>query len=159
MGSPFEDAFKLPTISELAGMTEMSDEIESMPAELEIKHDKLVKKLEDIMVDVEGLEQHDVDMDDIAEEAQDTYDKLMDLGFNVETKYASGIFSTALRALELKAEMKISKAEKRLRLLKLHIDAKRIERDIKGQDGYNEDDSGGLAFNARSALAKIRNRT
>ena len=52
-------------------------------------------KIEAALPAVRGLESSDQEMDDLALKATESFDNLMDLGMNVDSRYASEIFNVA----------------------------------------------------------------
>ena len=94
MTKKLEDLFNLP---------EKKDEtyVPSVPAEHEqVKDlDRSYKEVEEItksLPEIKELENLDEkELDDLAQKAEQAYDDLMDLGMNVEVRYASRIFEVA----------------------------------------------------------------
>jgi len=167
MRTPLENALNLPSLADLA--KEMEDpekqnelvELDGSMQNLATKDEKTAVTLEEVMVDPKGLAEHDTDMDDVAEQAQDSFDKLMELGFTTEARFSGAIFDNALRALEIKYNAKNAKAEKKVRLLRLHVDAKRLERDMRNQEGMVDDGSGmvgGFSGSMSRAIERARLR-
>ena len=81
-------------------VTEQQDVIPVPDAETYQNAMSKADKIDAALPMVENLEASDGEMDDIADTAKDTFKDLMDLGMNVEARYAGDIFSTAARMLD-----------------------------------------------------------
>ena len=98
--SPTEENVNLPTMSETL---EALDKIESaLPA-------------------VRGLEASDKEMDDLATKATESFDDLMNLGMQVDSRYASEIFAVAGAMLGHAITAKTAKLNKKLKMVQLQL--------------------------------------
>ncbi len=61
--------------------------------------DDTIDKINDALPAVRGLDATDTEMDELAGLAQDSYKDLMDLGMQVDSRFASEIFSVASNML------------------------------------------------------------
>ena len=77
------------------------------------------------------LEAADQEMDDLAELAQDNFNDLMDLGMNVEARYAGTIFQTAGVLLGHAITAKQAKLDKKLRMVDLQLKKLRVDQMAK----------------------------
>jgi hypothetical protein len=73
-------------------------------------------------------------MDDIASKAQETFDNLMDLGFNVDSRYASEIFAVAGAMLGHALTAKTAKLNKKLKMIELQMKKVKLDRDVQGDE-------------------------
>jgi hypothetical protein len=73
-------------------------------------------------------------MDDLANTAQETFDNLMDLGFNVDSRYASEIFAVAGTMLGHALTAKTAKLNKKLKMVELQLKKARMDRDTQGDE-------------------------
>ena len=80
-----------------------------------------IDKIESALPAVKGLEASDQEMDDLAKLAQDSYKDLMDLGFNVDSRFASEIFSVANNMLGHAISAKTAKINKKLKMIDLQL--------------------------------------
>jgi hypothetical protein len=71
----------------------------------------------------------DEELDDLAKKAEDAYDNLMDLGMNVEVRYASRIFEVASSMLGHAITAKTNKIEKKLKAVDLQMKKYKIDKD------------------------------
>jgi hypothetical protein len=71
---------------------------------------------------VKGLgELADKELDDLAEKAKQSYEDLMDLGMNVESRYAGRVFETASNMLKNAIDAKSQKLDKKLKMVELQL--------------------------------------
>jgi hypothetical protein len=93
MTRKLEELFDLPP----SGCESEATEPETVPTtQNQIKEiNDTIDKIDQAWPAVKGLDASDAEMDDIAAKAQETFDNLMDLGFNVDSRYASEIFAVA----------------------------------------------------------------
>ena len=68
-----------------------------------------VSKIDAALPTVRDLETTDAELDDIAETARQTFQDLMDLGMNVEARFAGEIFNNASRMLDTALTAKTNK--------------------------------------------------
>jgi hypothetical protein len=69
------------------------------------------------------------ELDDLAKKAEAAYDDLMDLGMNVEVRYASRIFEVASSMLKNAVDAKSSKIDKKLKAIDLQLKKYKIDKD------------------------------
>ena len=91
-------------------------------------------KIEQALPQVRGLEASDTEMDEQAKLAQDSYKDLMDLGMQVDSRFASEIFNSAGTMLGHAITAKTAKINKKLKMIDLQLkkaslDQKNVEKD------------------------------
>lgn len=79
-----------------------------------------IKELEDI---------DDKDLDNLASKAEQAYDDLMDLGMNVEVRYAGRIFEVAGTMMKNAIDAKSAKIDKKLKAVDLQLKKYKIDKD------------------------------
>jgi len=77
--------------------------------------------------DLESLEEND--LDELAKKAENAYDDLMDLGMNVEVRYASRIFEVAGTMMKNAIDAKSAKIDKKLKAIDLQLKKYKIDKD------------------------------
>lgn len=82
---------------------------------------------------VKGLEASDKEMDQLAEMAVRTYQDLVDLGMNVESRFSSEIFSVASSLLGHAITAKNAKMNKKLKMIELQLRKAKLDMD-RGDD-------------------------
>jgi len=86
-------------------------------------------KIELALPAVRGLEASDQEMDDLAKKATESFDNLMDLGMQVDSRYASEIFSVAGAMLGHAITAKTAKLNKKLKMIDLQLKKARLDQD------------------------------
>jgi hypothetical protein len=89
--------------------------------------DAAIDKIDAALPTVRDLEAADAEMDDLAALARDKFDDLMDLGMNVEPRYAGVIFQTAGTLLGHAIVAKQAKLDKKLRMVDLQLKKARLD--------------------------------
>jgi hypothetical protein len=122
-----EEVFDLPSMDEILQSTApTNDEVKEA-----LHH---AEELEKQFEKMDGYDQHDAEMDELAKLAIDAHKDLQELGMNVEVKHAGEIFSSSSQMLKIAVDAKNLKVEKKLKLLKLQLDKMRIDRMTKSDD-------------------------
>lgn len=121
-----ETALDLPPLNELGEHIPTSEDM----AEALAKAEEIEKEFSKI----DHYDQHDTEMDELADMAIRAHKDLQDLGMNVEVKHAGEIFSSSSQMLKIAVDAKNNKVEKKLKLLKLQLEKLRIDK-ISGDTG------------------------
>lgn len=80
-----------------------------------------LEKIENALPQVRGLEASDTEMDELSNLAKDSYNELMDLGMQVDSRFASEIFNSASSFLGHAITAKTAKINKKLKMLDLQL--------------------------------------
>jgi hypothetical protein len=80
-----------------------------------------LEKIENALPQVRGLEASDTEMDELARMASDSYKELMDLGMQVDSRFASEIFNSASSMLGHAITAKTAKINKKLKMIDLQL--------------------------------------
>jgi len=80
-----------------------------------------IDKIENALPQVKGLESSDEEMDDLAKLATASYQELMDLGMQVDSRFSSEIFSVASSLLGHAITAKTAKVNKKLKMIDLQL--------------------------------------
>ncbi len=84
-------------------------------------------KIEQALPAVKGLEASDQEMDELAAKASENFENLMDLGMNVDSRYASEIFSVASTLLGHAITAKTAKMNKKLKMIQLQLQKAKLD--------------------------------
>jgi len=95
--------------------------------------DTTIDKIDSALPAVRGLDASDQEMDDLAAKATETFDDLMTLGMNVDSRYASEIFAVAGAMLGHALTAKTAKMNKKLKMIDLQMKKLKLDQD-RGQD-------------------------
>jgi hypothetical protein len=159
MTKKLEEEFNLPSIEEALASDEVEKFTEAPKTEIvEIAEvEKALSNAEKIdyaLRNVEGLEDHNIDMDSIATQAVDSYQQLMNLGMNVSDRDAGGIFDSASKMLKTALDAKDSKINSKLKQIDMMIKKARLDNNT---GSYSSGDSGKEQTFDRNELLKIIN--
>lgn len=108
-------------------------------ASLQQSYDEINKITNSLPVITELNDLSEKELDDLAKKAEDAYDDLMDLGMNVEVRYASRIFEVASSMLNNAINAKTAKIDKKLKAVDLQLKKLKIDNDARG-DGNDPND-------------------
>ena len=92
-------------------------------------------------------------LDDLAKKAEAAYDDLMDLGMNVEVRYASRIFEVASSMMGNAITAKTNKIEKKLKAVDLQLKKLKLDQDA-GNDPNDVINGSGYVITDRNELLK-----
>lgn len=141
-----------PTIEESRDLTEiLSTEIST------------TEKIDASLPMVQGLNEHDKDMDDIHQKAISTFEELVSLGMNVEVHAGAKLMETANQMLKTAMEAKDSKVDRKLKMLNLQLQKAKLDlaqdkEDKKNKDDDNDIESEGSVVLDRNELLKRLDR-
>jgi hypothetical protein len=132
MTRKLEELFDLPP----NGCESETTEPDTVPAtQIQLKEiDATIDKIDAALPAVRGLDASDAEMDELANKAQETFDNLMDLGFNVDSRYASEIFAVAGTMLGHALTAKTAKLNKKLKMVELQMKKVKLDRDVQGDE-------------------------
>ena len=138
---------KLESLFDLPPSIPVEDEPTSPPAE-DLRSqlqtlDDTIDKIDAALPGVRGLEANDTEMDSLSKMATDSYDELMTLGMQVDSRFASEIFSVASNMLGHAITAKTAKMDKKLKMIDLQLKKMRLDQqqaviDARAADGGEE---------------------
>lgn len=132
MTKKLEELFELPAETIDSLHLPIPDNMEEITTEASDALDKI----EAALPQVKGLEASDTEMDALAELATSSYKDLMDLGMQVDSRFASEIFNSASSFLGHAITSKTAKINKKLKMLDLQL--KKAALDQKNQSKTEE---------------------
>ena len=127
-----EDLFDLPRSEPHTDDADEPDQqAASETAQLPILPETLASldKIEAALPAVRGLESSDQEMDDLAQRAKESFDDLMNLGMQVDSRYASEIFAVASTMLGHAITAKTAKMNKKLRMIDMQMKKVKLDRE------------------------------
>jgi hypothetical protein len=92
-----------------------------------------LQKIENALPQVRGLEASDTEMDELAKSATDSYKDLMDLGMQVDSRFAAEIFNSASSMLGHAITAKTAKINKKLKMLDLQLKKAQLDHKINSK--------------------------
>ena len=126
MTRKLEELFDFPSSEDIK-----EDEPESIPAtQIKLQEiDATIDKIDLALPTVRDLETGDRELDDLAAKAQETFDDLMDLGMQVDSRYSSEIFAVASTMLGHALTAKTAKLNKKLKMVDLQLKKLKMDQD------------------------------
>ena len=133
MTKRLEELFNIPSIESEAGtkLAEPNFDDHDNTELLEVDTESEVLEISDAMViserintalaEVRGMEEHDGEMDEIAQKALDNFEQLMSLGMNLTDMAAGPVFSSATQMLKVALEARDSKVTRKLKQVDMMI--------------------------------------
>jgi hypothetical protein len=109
----------------------VEDEPESMPAtQLQLEEiNRTIDKIDAALPTVKDLDTGDAELDELAGLAKESFDNLMDLGMQVDSRYSSEIFAVAGTMLGHALTAKTAKLNKKLKMVDLQLKKLKLEQD------------------------------
>lgn len=157
MTKKLEELFNLPEMVDEEQYVEHID-AETALAESAVILDSIsnIEKIDMALTSVSGLNNHDDEMDDIAEKAISSYQALMSLGMNVSDAQAGRIFEVSSLMLETALKAKDSKVNRKMKTVEILLKKARLDHDMRIASGASkdEDDDKGHTFD-RNELLRI----
>lgn len=120
--------------------------------------DTAIDKIDEALPAVKGLDATDEEMDELAGLATSSYKDLMDLGMQVDSRFAAEIFSTAGTMLGHAITAKTAKLNKKLKMIDLQMKKLKLDRDAASAepDGTGPTETAhGVVLNRNDLLDRI----
>jgi hypothetical protein len=124
MTRKLEELFELPSSEDIPKSD--APPTEDLRTQLQTL-DENIDKVDAALPGVRGLESSDIEMDDLAKLATSSYNELMDLGMQVDSRFASEIFSVASNMLGHAITAKTAKLDKKLKMIDLQMKKMRLD--------------------------------
>lgn len=106
---------------------------------------------------VKGLgEKADSELNDIADRALQSYEDLMDLGMNVESRYSGRVFEVAGSMLKTSLDAKTAKLDKKLKMIELQLKKEKLDKDSPIEEGGIVNGQGAIVADRNSLLERLR---
>jgi hypothetical protein len=126
-----EDQLELVTAENISAITETI----TVPSTVEVSAQlDLANRIDKALPQVKGLEVEDRDLDDYANKAMESFEKLMDLGMNVDDRNAGVIFDVASKMMNAAISAKTAKLDKKLKMVDLQLKAARLAQTQKPEE-------------------------
>ena len=138
MSKKLEELFNLPPTQEdvdvsVPTIPENRDKLAAI--------DDAIDKIDHALPMVRGLEASDSEMDELASLATSSYKDLLDLGFQVDSRFASEIFSVASNMLGHAITAKTAKLDKKLKMIDLQLKKARLDQQAAAAAKEGDDES------------------
>ena len=161
MTKRLEELFELPTNTVEDGLPDevTPDNVpEAKPENNPIMQNTLseLDKVQAALPLVRGLEASDTEMDDLAGKAVKGYEDMMDLGMNVDSRWASDIFGVASQMLGHAITAKTAKLNKKLKMVDLQLKKANLDQKAKANSEETVDGTG-VVLDRNALLDRLLN--
>jgi hypothetical protein len=116
--------------------------------------DETIDKIDAALPAVRDLDASDNEMDELASKATKTFDELMDLGMNVDSRFASEIFAVAGTMLGHALTAKTAKMNKKIKMIELQMKKLKLDQD-KDDDDSPAETAQGQVLNRNDLLERL----
>jgi hypothetical protein len=155
MTKKLEELFDFPPSEEQEPVTLNAEETRAQLAEI----DATIDKIDAALPTVRDLETGDKELDDIADMAKDSYNNLMDLGMQVEGRFASEVFAVAGTMLGHALTAKTAKLNKKLKMIDLQLKKLKLDQDKATKPGSEPVETAhGQVLSRNDLLERLINR-
>lgn len=121
-----------------------------------------LEKIENALPQVRGLEASDQELDELADLATNSFKDLQDLGMQVDSRFASDIFSAAGNMLGHAITAKTAKLNKKLKMIDLQLKKaqldERVNRQVKEVDIIPLGDGAGKTLDRNELLRVLTSK-
>lgn len=154
MTRKLEELFDLPHTEE-----EVDHALPTLPTNRETLQalDDAIDKVDNALPAVRGLESTDAEMDDLSDLAKSSYKDLMDLGMQVDSRFASEIFSVASNMLGHAITAKTAKLDKKLKMIDLQMKKMRLDQQQQALDAKDPESAAAAATQTAHGVVLSRN--
>ena len=131
---------------------------QSIETSMSLVHEQLTiaDRIDQALPTVRGLDTEDRELDEYASRAMESYDRLMDLGFNMDDRNAGKIFEVASTMMGNAITAKTAKLDKKLKMVELQLKAARLAQTQKPEED-NQQNNGELNTD-RNAILNLINQ-
>lgn len=115
----------------------------------------IADRIDQALPTVRGLDTEDRELDDYANRAMESYDRLMDLGFNMDDRNAGKIFEVASTMMGNAITAKTAKLDKKLKMIDLQLKAAKLAQTAKTEEDPGAQGLGELTTDRNAILNLI----
>lgn len=146
-----EELFDLPTQDQ----SEIPVDQPMVPSpEIISQIDGAIDKIDAALPGVRGLDASDSEMDELASAAKNSFDELMTLGMQVDSRFASEIFNVASNMLGHAITAKTAKLDKKLKMIDLQLKKARLDQQ-QPEGGAAPQQGTGMVLSRNELLERI----
>ena len=145
-GLPQETQQEMQSPAESTGSEDLREKIVAI--------DATIDKIDTALPQVRGLDATDREMDELADMAASSYRELMDLGMQIDSRFASDIFSVASNMLGHAITAKTAKMDKKLKMIDLQLKKMRLDQ-TQPQDQPVATQGTGMVLSRNDLLERI----
>lgn len=170
INNDIEDTVMTKKLAETLNLADPEDMVGNEPEDIRnvddvLEEAELIKeelattdKIDNALASVESLQQHDIEMDDIAEKALQSYKDLCDLSMNMQDNYVARLYEVSNGMLNTALKARDSKINRKLKTIELQMKKMKLDRDVGGEDPRSQG-SAGTQLDRNELLKLIKNST
>ena len=130
---------------------------QSIETTIALVHEQLTiaDRIDQALPTVRGLDTEDRELDEYAARAMDSFDRLMDLGYNMDDRNAGKIFEVASTMMGNAITAKTAKLDKKLKMIDLQLKAAKLAQTAKTEDDNGPQGLGDLTTDRNAILNLI----
>ena len=157
MTKKLEDFFNVESTDSEDQLPLVAEPVQPIETAMSLVHEQLTiaDRIDQALPTVRGLDTEDKDLDDYAARAMDSYDRLMDLGFNMDDRNAGKIFEVASTMMGNAITAKTAKLDKKLKMIDLQLKAAKLAQTAKVEDDNGPQGLGDLTTDRNAILNLI----
>ena len=130
MTKKLEELLDLPDSKEILKEAEQQEKQQVVEQEETLRDIAEFDKITAALPQVKGLgEMADKELNEVADKALQSYEDLMDLGMNVESRYSGRVFEVAGSMLKTSLDAKVAKLDKKLKMVELQLKKEKMDKD------------------------------
>lgn len=159
MTKKLEDLLNLPDSKEIINESKQTEQAQQAIVEQEDTFRDIAEfdKIAAALPSVKGLgDKADNELEDIAQKALQSYEDLMDLGMNVESRYSGRVFEVAGGMLKTGLDAKVAKMDKKLKMIELQLKKEKMDRDTTTDTGDIVNGEGYVVTDRNSLLERLK---
>ena len=115
----------------------------------------IADRINEALPTVRGLDIEDKDLDEYASAAMENFEKLMDLGFNMDDRNAGKVFEVASTMMSNAITAKTAKLDKKLKMIDLQLKAAKLAQTAKPEEDPRAQGLGELTTDRNAILTLI----
>ena len=150
-------------LEEMLNLPDNEDIVKEQPKKEVVEHEDTFRdiaefdKIASALPAVKGLgELADKELNEVADKAMQAYDDLMDLGMNVESRYAGRVMEVAGTMLKTSLDAKVAKLDKKLKMVELQLKKEKMDRDSGAADDGMINGEGYVVTDRNSLLERLK---
>ena len=115
----------------------------------------IADRIDKALPTVRGLDVEDRDLDEYADRAMESFERLMDLGYNMDDRNAGKVFEVASTMMNNAISAKTAKLDKKLKMIDLQLKAAKLAQTAKVEDDNGPTGMGELTTDRNAILNLI----
>lgn len=161
MTKKLEDLLGLPESKDIIAKAEKQEraqkKYEEKQAQKTMRDIAEFDKISAALPVVQGLgEMADEELNEVADKAMKAYEDLMDLGMNVEARYAGRVMEVAGSMLKTSLDAKVAKLDKKLKMVDLQLKKEKQDKESNPNDPGIINGEGYVVTDRNSLLERLK---